>query len=220
MATSAVRVGWTIRSYFWRHDVHTAADGEDAARALAFTDRFRPERMRGLGEGKISWGGHQHNRLYLNLGGKGFRELGYLFGVAHEADCRSVVAADLDADGRQDLVLVEQRRTYGDQGIAHQVLRIQRNIAPGGNHWLGVRLRGAPGVPVQGGRVRVFGAFGVMERVMVTGDSFLAQHPAVATFGLGLHQKVERLEVLWPDGSRSVRKDVEVDGYHVVRPPR
>jgi hypothetical protein len=51
----------------------------------------------------------------------------------------------------------------------------------------------------------------------VTGDSFVSQHPAIAHFGLGDQDSVERLEVAWPDGTTWQRDNPAVDRYHSVR---
>lgn len=207
-------------SSYWRHDIYLKEGEESEELAMLLTDRFRPERMRGVDEGLISWHGYEHNRLYLNRAGAEFEEVGFLHGIGHEADCRSVVAADLDADGRQDLMVVAQRRENGEGATLSQTVLVHRNLAPQENHWLGVRLRGGNGATVQGARVMVHGEFGAREQVVVSGDSFLAQHPAVAMFGLGATKQVQKVEVFWPGGGRSVLEDVEVDGFFLVRPPK
>lgn len=205
-------------SYFWRHDIYTKAGAADEGWLM--TDQFRTERMRGLDDGLISWGGHQRNRLYVNHHGREFEESAYLFGVGHEADCRSVVAADIDADGRQDLLVVEQARDYTEGPALRQVVKVHRNVVPQKNHWVGVRLRGRAGGTVQGARVVVHGKFGRKERVVVTGDSFLAQHPAVVSFGLGEVDSISKVEVIWPGGKRTEQTGVAVDGYVLMRPPK
>jgi len=128
------------------------------------------------------------------------------------------VGADLDADGREDLLVVEQRREQGAGGALRQTLLVHRNVVPRTNHWIGVRLRGSGSVSVEGARVVVTGRFGTREQVVVSGDSFMAQQPAVALFGLGGHEEVERVEVFWPGGGRTVREGVRVDGYVLMRP--
>ncbi len=213
--------GASARDYsscYWRHDSYVKAPEENAETALLLTDHFRTEGMRGLEEGLISWGGHQHNRLYLNREGEEFLEVGFLSGIGHVADCRSVVGADLDADGREDLLVVEQRREQGAGGALRQTLLVHRNVVPQTNHWLGVRLRGSGSVSVEWARVVVTGRFGTREQVVVSGDSFMAQQPAVALFGLGGHEEVERVEVFWPGGGRTVREGARVDGYLLMRP--
>ena len=49
--------------------------------------------------------GFEHNHLFLNDAGKGFRNVGFLTGSAFEFDARAVLATDLDVDGRPDLLV-------------------------------------------------------------------------------------------------------------------
>lgn len=53
---------------------------------------------------------------------------------------------------------------------------------------------------------------------IVTGDSFMAQHPAAKHFGLGRTDKVEYLEVRWPNGKVTRLNAPAVDQYHVITP--
>jgi len=212
--------GESARDYctcFWRRDIYAGSSQEDPVTSRLLSDEFRPVELRGLGAGKISWNGFEHNRLFLNLAGREFVDAGYLFGVSYETDCRAVVTADLDADGRRDLLVVEHRRNKAMKPV--QSLMIHRNVAPGDNHWLGVRLAGDSTVSPIGAKVEVRGRFGTRERRIANGDSFAAQHPPVAHFGLGEHDRVDRIVVTWPDGRVSERKEVFVDNYLELRPP-
>ncbi|NIP93633.1 MAG: CRTAC1 family protein [Akkermansiaceae bacterium] len=212
--------GESARDYctnFWRHDLYTGSSGEDPAIERLLTDRFRPPPLRGLQAGRISWNGYEHNRLFLNHEGRDFLEIGFLLGVAYERDCRSVAAADLDADGRQDLLVVDHRWSRVGEITGVQSLLMHRNTAPSG-HWLGVRLAGSRGVSPIGAKVVVHGTFGTRERQVVTGDSFYTQHPAVAHFGLGPHQRFEKVEVRWPGGSVSEHPGGAADRYLLLRP--
>jgi hypothetical protein len=45
-------------------------------------------------------------------------------------------------------------------------------------------------------------------RDVAAGDSFLSTHDPRPHFGLGTVRKVDVVEVTWPDGTRSIRRDV------------
>ena len=203
---------------FWRRDLYTGSSTEDPVAGRLFTDEFRPLAFRGLGSGQISWNGFEHNRLFLNLSGQEFVDVGFLFGVSYETDCRAVVAADLDADGKQDLLVVEHRWNGERNRMPVQSLMVHRNTSAGSGHWLGVRLKGTPGISPVGAKVELRGTFGSRERRIVAGDSFRAQHPAVAHFGLGKHTRIAVVRVIWPSGQVSELTDVGVDQYVVLTP--
>ena len=53
---------------------------------------------------------------------------------------------------------------------------------------------------------------------VVTGDSYRAQHANQKHFGLGVVDKVEKIEVRWPNGKISRLANPAVDRYHEVNP--
>lgn len=215
--------GKSSRDYctrYWCHDVYAGSSQPDPEVARFLTDMFRPTEMRGLETGEISWNGYEHKKLFLNLGGREFVDVAPLVGVAYEFDARGVVTADLDADGRNDLLVVTNRWASPLQRVLpRQSLYVLRNELDGGQHWLGVRLESHdPKVSTIGARVTLRGPNGARERRTMTGDSYYAQHPAVAHFGLGDDAKVDEIEVRWPNGSISRIPAPAIDRYHVVRP--
>ena len=203
---------------FWRHDLYTGSSKEDPAIAQLLSDRFLPPSLRGLQKGRISWNGFEHNRLFLNHQGNSLTDVGFLLGVSHEKDCRSVIAADLDADGRQDLLVVENAWSHDKKLTGIQALLIHRNVAPSGR-WLGIELVGNVGHSPVGAKVSLHGPFGTKERRLVTGDSFYAQHPTVAHFGLGDITTVEKATVSWPDGQTSTIPIKESNRYLKLQAP-
>ena len=52
----------------------------------------------------------------------------------------------------------------------------------------------------------------------VTGHSVWAQHANTVHFGLGPLDEIERIDVAWPNGAKSVLERPEVDRYHVATP--
>ena len=120
-------------------------------------------------------------------------------GLAAAWPSRGLAAADLDADGRLDIIL-------NNTDAAPTVLRNVTGGAGAKGHWLRLRLVGDTGrrsprdatgatVYVTTGRLR--------QRVdVVSGGSYASQNDPFPYFGLGATAKVDRLEVRWPDGSR------------------
>ena len=107
---------------------------------------------------------------------------------------RSAVSVDLNNSGRMDLIVGEYDGSP----------RVLRNLQPGQNHWIKVRLRGDQnnhfGI---GSTVRVFRREGPpLMRMVSAGSNYLSQEDSTLTFGLGQADEVERIEIAWPGGRR------------------
>ncbi len=204
--------GKSARDYctrFWCHDVYTGNSSPNPVLHEFYSAI--------LGEGgwqignNVSWNGYEHNHLFLNDGGRGFRNVAFLTGSALEFDARSVVATDLDANGRVDLLVVRyDTQTYGFQ------LHVLRNQSGTPGNWIGVRLQDQAGRSVLGAQVTIKAGERSWVRQVVTGDSFTAQHPSILHFGLGGTMQVDFLEVRWPDGEVQRMAKPETGQYHLV----
>jgi len=195
---------------FWRHDIYGGSSAEDKGLNLFFKENHRQMET-------ISWNGFEHNVLYMNEGSGGFANVAWLLGLAHEYDSRSVVSNDLDADGRPDLLVVEERWLPDHKSRGHYV-HVLRNQWPGERRWIGVYLEGAgKGFLPIGSVVTLRTSRGTQVVPVVTGDSFSAQHAPTVHFGLG-DVKPELLEVHWPNGKTSRLHHPAINQYHNVTP--
>lgn len=178
---------------FWLHDIYVGASHDDLVKAAYFNGVSA--RTRGHG---YSYGGYEKNKLFLNLGGSEFAEVGHLFGVALEQDCRNVVADDLDGDGRVDLLVT----TFEAWPERKQTLRVFRNIMADTGNWVSVclspRVKGCSPI---GASVTLAANGRRTVRSIVTGDSHRAQHANRVHFGLGNETNIDRIIVRWPNGA-------------------
>ncbi len=195
---------------FWCHDIYDGTSEPNEILGL-----LMGKRMATLQSGAESWDGHQHNRLLMNLAGGGFVNVAFLMGVADSFDSRSAVSADLDLDGRVDLVVVE------DHGLNGQRLHVYRNQLDTGNHWIAVRLlEEGDGISPVGASVTVHTPEQTHVGKILTGETVLGQHPTTLYFGLGDSTHVDSIEVHWPNGTTRTLQNPEIDRTHRIEASR
>jgi hypothetical protein len=149
------------------------------------------------------------NLLFWNAGPeKGFFEVGEASGASFAVENvgRGVAFADHDADGDLDIIVVanggEARLLRNDGGNARGWLRV---VLRGPEEARPGRARGRPATTTfaTGARVRIIAGGLVQIREIGSGPSYLSQSPPGEThFGTGDAQTIDRLEVVWPSGSR------------------
>jgi len=195
-------------STFWRHDIF---DGDSQPNQSL--ENLFSEEMSGFTSGRESWDGYQKNALLMNRGGEAFINIAFLMGLADEFDSRSAISADLDRDGRVDVLVMEDR---GEQG---QYLHAYRNELVTENHWIGVELSESEGGPSPvGASIRIRAGERSQVKHVLVGESVMGQHPTTVHFGLGKTQEVQALEVRWIGGPTRTLRDPEINRYHRVKP--
>ena len=135
-------------------------------------------------------------QLFRNLNGSKFQEVPPATGsgLADVIPARGAAFGDLFNDGHIDVVLnnIDSAPT------------LLRNVVKNGNHWLTLRLVGGPDSPRDAIGSKVFlTAGGVRQRADVfSGGSYGSSSDQRVHFGLGAAVKVDRVEILWPSGSK------------------
>ncbi len=158
---------------------------------------------------KLSLGGFQRNRLFKNLGDGKFLDVGYLEGVDSVADGYMALVADLDKDGRSDLVL-----RNCDPGVSESqfpVVEVFKNKGTSEKS-VSVVLSGVDSNSMGVG-AKLFATVGGKKiyRELQANNSAV-QGEVIASFGLGSADKVEKLEIVWPSLKR--------EEYHNLSPGR
>ena len=129
-------------------------------------------------------------------------------GMAVKLSSRGAAFDDLDNDGDLDAVILNSR------------LRptILRNDSPPENHWLQIRLQGVKsnrdGV---GARVKVTAGELTQIDEVHSGRGYQSHYGMRLHFGLGRHDRVDRIEVRWIGGGVDVVENVAVDRLLTIR---
>jgi hypothetical protein len=139
----------------------------------------------------------QHNQIFLNSGSGLFSELAAADPFIAEAHVtRGLAVGDMDNDGDLDMVTSE----------VNGPARIFRNISERKGNWLLVRAIDPRygGRDAHGATVTVTAGKNRWSRDINPAFSYLSSSDPRAHFGLGSASKVDKIEVLWPDGAREL----------------
>ena len=143
---------------------------------------------------------NNNGRRLVNVAG----QAGEYMGQRHLG--RGAASADLDGNGTPDLVV-----THTNEPAA--ILRNETSIP----HWLSVRLigRASPRSAI-GAKVTLISEGHRQVGLIKGGGSYLSTSDRTLLFGLGSHEAVDSLEVLWPSGKVTVRKNIEINQHLVL----
>ena len=178
-----------LNGFFWRHVVGNSPT----------TARSSPDYEQGwnaineLIRADGTWSGYESNVLYANNRNGTFSDISGAIGMNFLEDGRSFVLADLDHDGRQELILKNRN--------APQV-RILENVMPSLPPSISFRLRGTKSNrDAIGAVIPLETESGKQIRMVQAGSGFLSQHSKELFFGLGEVKGSIRASIRWPGGS-------------------
>ncbi len=160
----------------------------------------------------LSFGGHQANRLFKNLGNGKFIEVGHMEGVSSLSDGYMSVVADINRDGRADLVL--RNCDVGSELNQFPVIETFINGHESKNSlWLSFEgtnsNRMGVGVKVD---VQVNGKNQYRE---VSANNSASQGEVAAHIGLGDSKVADQVTVTWPSGFRETFKGLSAGRHHL-----
>ena len=135
----------------------------------------------------------QPPHLFLNDGRGGFRDVAGAAGSGFAAPkvARGLALGDFDRDGDLDVLITT------NQGPAY----LYRNDVAPGNRSLQLKAIGTKSNrDAIGAVVRVWTSGELQSRMVKTGSSYLSQSELALTFGLGRHDRADRVAIEWPSG--------------------
>ena len=151
---------------------------------------------------------YERNRAFLNVGGRNFVDISYLTGTDSDGDGRCAVAADLNNDGRPELVV---RHAGGGP------LMIYENRFPK-RRFLKVTLRGTESNALGiGAKLTAFAAGRQVVRELYPVNSYRSQAPSLVHFGLGDADHLDSLTIRWPSGRVQKLRGVPADRHIVIQ---
>jgi tetratricopeptide (TPR) repeat protein len=177
-----------LASFFWRQIV--AKSSEDATPASAYERGWNA--INELVRSDSTWHGYARNVMFANNGDGTFSEVSGAVGMDFLEDSRSFALADIDHDGRLEVILKNRNAPQ---------LRVLHNSMSNLGHSISFRLRGhqsnrdaiGASVAIEVGKLR-------QTKYMQAGSGFLAQHSKELFFGVGENKTPIRASIRWPNG--------------------
>ena len=146
----------------------------------------------------------QKPQLFHNLGEGKFEEVSGKAGSSFQTPIvgRGLAVGDFNNDGKPDIVLMDI------EGRA----QLLQNVDSNDNHWLLLKLKGVKSDRDGIGAILTVTADGkTWKQVVSTTGSFLSANDVRPHLGLGKSKVADRIEILWPSGTKQILKDVSGD---------
>lgn len=161
-----------------------------------------------MGAGDDNLSAYENNRVYLNVDGKRFLDCSFGSGCDIDSDSRSVVAADFNRDGAADLLV---------GSVGGGPIRLFANQFPDKHHSIRLNLAGTKSNRTGiGSRVVVTAAGRKIVRDLFPANGCLGQGPAEMLVGVGNADRIDQLEIRWPNGLQQTLTDLPVDGVLMI----
>lgn len=181
-----------VSSFFWRQVV--AKSPPDSSPSSDYERGWSA--INELIRSDATWNGHERNVFFANNRDGTFCNVSGVVGMDFRDDSRAFALADLDGDGRLEIVLKNRNAPQ---------IRILRLAMDGIGNSIGFRFRGKKSnrdaigvsVTVDAGTLR-------QTKYLQAGSGFLSQHTKELFFGLGKHPDSVRATVRWPSGLTEV----------------
>ena len=188
-----------LSSFFWRQLV--AKSPPNPTPSLNYEQGWNA--INELIRSDSSWSGRERNVFYANNHDGTFSEVSGTVGLDLLEDSRSFALADLDQDGRLEVVLKNRNAPQ---------LRIMRNAMKELGHSIAFRLRGQKSNrDAIGAAVTVEAEAHRQTKYLQAGSGFLSQHSKELFFGVGKVQRTIHALIRWPSGLTQVFERLPVD---------
>src|SRR5438876_4953947 len=177
-----------LSSFFWRQLV--AKSPQNQTPSLRYEQGWNA--INELIRSDNSWSGRERNVFYANNRDGTFSEVSGTVGLDFLEDSRAFALADLDHDGRLEVILKNRNAPQ---------LRILRNTMKDMGQSVAIRLRGQKSNrDAIGAAVTVEAEGHRQTKYLQAGSGFLSQHSKELFFGVGKVPGTVRASIRWPSG--------------------
>ena len=148
--------------------------------------------------------------LFLNERTGTFQNVTQMVGPAIQVPRvgRGVALGDLFNNGRTDIVI---------ENLQGQPTILRPEGGPA-NHWISIQLEGAKSNRLAlNARVKITAGDLVQTSEVRSGGSYLSQSDLRVHFGLGDKQRVDKVEISWPDGATETLTSLVADHFYCVK---
>jgi Flp pilus assembly protein TadD/peroxiredoxin len=188
-----------LASFFWRQVV--AKSAQNSAPSPNYERGWNA--INELVRSDAAWNGFERNVFYLNNHDGTFLDVSGVVRLDFPDDSRAFALADLDHDGRLEVVLKNRN--------APQLRVLRNNMKEMGNSIM-FRLRGtATNRDAIGTAVTVEVGGNRRTKYLQAGSGFLSQHSKELHFGIGLLPGPLRATVCWPGGATQSFADLPIN---------
>jgi Flp pilus assembly protein TadD/peroxiredoxin len=188
-----------ISSFFWRQVVGKSPRNSLPSAHYELGWNAINELMRS----DATWNGYERNIFYANNRDGTFSEVSGAIGLDFLDDSRAFALADLDRDGRLEIIL---KNRNGPQ------LRVLRNAMRELGNAVAFRLRGTKSNrDAIGTSITVESGVQRQTKFLQAGSGFLSQHTKEIFFGLGNSQGTVRASIRWPSGLKQTFQHLPIN---------
>jgi hypothetical protein len=148
--------------------------------------------------------------LFRNQLNGTFKDISKLVGTAIQTPqvSRGMAVGDLFNDGKLEAVV---------ENLKGQPMILRPEGGPQ-NHWISLQLEGVKSNRLAlNARIRVTAGDLVQLGEVLSGGSYLSQSDLRIHFGLGSHERVDKTEVTWPDGTVETLNNLAADHFYSLR---
>jgi hypothetical protein len=155
-----------------------------------------------------SLSGYQANKIWINDGAGKFREVADAVGGALDLDSRAVAFADLNHNGRLEILVASQNAPF----------KIYKTTVPEDKNWIAFNLKGTESnSSAIGAEVHLFWDSNQQVQVVSSASGFSSQNQRPLHFGLGNADKVNKVVIEWPSGITDTLEEPDINNMHTIQ---
>ena len=149
----------------------------------------------------------ERNRFYINFYGENFFDMSFVSGTDTDGDGRSVISADLDNDGMNELIV---RQVGGGP------LKIFKNNFQKLNY-IKISLRGVESNSFGiGSKIEINSLGKSYVRELYPINTYRSQSPSLAHFGLNEIKVIDEIKIYWTSGKIQSFSNIDVNQHLII----